>query len=242
MCDVAASELVYSYGVAPLVSDLFDSIEVLRLRLERPVFKRFHVRVKGENKESIDRVYPDDPFSYVNSTGGTSGWTSWKVSNDVAAYVWFDLEKASNFTLGNPLEIGWELVPFSFVVDWMIPIGDYLISLDALKAVDHMTVSNTEKQVQEHCLYPWGRTAFNDSGGERAIRGQNARPARYKKRTHARTISNTIPLPSLPKFELSGSWRRLLNAVSLLVAVRGCKGVKPRYSAKDFPGVSLSSK
>jgi hypothetical protein len=35
----------------------------------------------------------------------------------------------SGFT--NPVSLAWELLPFSFVVDWFLPIGPYLESLDS---------------------------------------------------------------------------------------------------------------
>lgn len=38
---------------------------------------------------------------------------------------------ASQLGLTNPLEVGWELVPFSFVVDWFYPVGNYFQQLDA---------------------------------------------------------------------------------------------------------------
>lgn len=41
------------------------------------------------------------------------------------------------FGLLNPLEVIWELVPFSFVADWFLPIGDYLSALDASSRFTH---------------------------------------------------------------------------------------------------------
>lgn len=38
---------------------------------------------------------------------------------------------ASNLGLTNPLELGWELLPFSFVADWFFPVGKYFSQLDA---------------------------------------------------------------------------------------------------------------
>jgi hypothetical protein len=37
--------------------------------------------------------------------------------------------------LTNPLAIAWELVPFSFVLDWLVPVGTWLQSLDATLGV-----------------------------------------------------------------------------------------------------------
>lgn len=227
MCSVAASELVYTYGVEPLVSDLYDSVERLRYRLEYPVFRRFHTRAK-------DTVYVKYEDEDGWTTGGFNGWSWHKMSQDITAYVWFDLEKASNFIFGNPLEIGWELVPYSFVVDWMIPIGDALIALDALKAVDTMRVSVTTKEEKKFRLYHFGMTSPNHSLGEIRARGPGARPSVFHLKSHEREVDSTLPLPSIPKFSLSGSIRRLLNASALLVNARGCKGRTPRYRTSDF--------
>jgi hypothetical protein len=38
----------------------------------------------------------------------------------------------------NPAEVIWELVPFSFVADWFLPIGDYLSALDAPMRFSHV--------------------------------------------------------------------------------------------------------
>lgn len=38
---------------------------------------------------------------------------------------------ASQLDLVNPLSLGWELVPFSFVLDWFIPVGNMLEALTA---------------------------------------------------------------------------------------------------------------
>lgn len=233
MCSVAASELVYSYGIAPLLSDVYDSVEALRLRLEHPVYRRYHARSSGTNFTRWEGNPLDREGNY-NFAGGYTGWAKCKQSVDIVAYVWFDLEKASLFTLGNPLEIAWELVPFSFVVDWMIPIGDALIALDALKAVDTMRVSISTKQTKEFRLYGFGKDYYGN-----AVRGPGARPMTYKLKYHTRSTNSTLPLPTIPKFSLSGSARRLLNAVSLLTAVRGCKGRNPRFSKRDFPGIRL---
>lgn len=39
-----------------------------------------------------------------------------------------NLHRATTLGLTNPAAIAWELVPFSFVVDWFIPIGNFLNS------------------------------------------------------------------------------------------------------------------
>jgi hypothetical protein len=36
----------------------------------------------------------------------------------------------SQLGMANPLSLAWELLPYSFVVDWFLPIGQFLSSLD----------------------------------------------------------------------------------------------------------------
>lgn len=38
---------------------------------------------------------------------------------------------ATRLGLTDPLTIGWELVPYSFVVDWAMPVGNFLLALSA---------------------------------------------------------------------------------------------------------------
>jgi len=37
-----------------------------------------------------------------------------------------ELASLKQFGLANPLSIAWELVPWSFVVDWVLPVGEFL--------------------------------------------------------------------------------------------------------------------
>jgi hypothetical protein len=41
------------------------------------------------------------------------------------------LKTASELGLTNPVEVLWELVPFSFVIDWALPIGSFISQFDA---------------------------------------------------------------------------------------------------------------
>ena len=41
------------------------------------------------------------------------------------------IQTASALGLTNPASLAWELLPFSFVADWFIPVGDFLSQLDA---------------------------------------------------------------------------------------------------------------
>lgn len=226
LCSITSAHLIHDYGIAPLMSDMFDSIETLRLRLEQPIYKRYHFRqpltvVKDHRTSTIPYGGPGSQSVFDTYFTG---------SQEVIAHVELDRDKASRFTLGNPAELLWEVTPLSFVVDWFIPIGDWLIALDAMKAVNSVNVSITRKRKckTDSTIHVYDAAIY---GG--TYRPQVIKPL-YEHRIHERVVSNSVPLPPLPRPKLSGSVNRLLNAVSLLVSMRGCKGVMPRFSRKDF--------
>jgi hypothetical protein len=221
VCSLTSAHLIHDYGIAPLLSDVYDTVETLRLRLEQPIYKRYHVFGKTDRWKYSDEKSMGDK-GYVERYASSIGTQS------VVAYVELDREQASRFTLGNPAEIAWEVTPFSFAIDWFIPIGDWLISLDAMKAVKNIDVSITQKMKKDLYAICHGE----DNLGNYVA--ASAQPAYYKMRTHERHIADHIPFPPLPKPSLTGSIDRLFNAMSLLTTVRGCRGTMPAFRRRDF--------
>lgn len=200
-CTVAAAELVYSYGVAPLASDLFDSWEELRLRLGLPIYRQIRMRKTESHPYTIEQPGFDGVHKGVDRR---SVYISARVSMD---------PNVSPFTLGNPAEIAWELVPYSFVIDWAIPIGDYLGALDALRGVTAINGTKTRRRRVK------GRYYTNHSTDWSVID-----PGSYLHRHHDRSVLNSIPLPSAPTWEPSKSWRAVMNGLALLTSVnKRCK-------------------
>lgn len=92
---------------------------------------------------------------YTPYTGGGGTHTSttvwnWKVTPCVSADVsgWFIRNDSSTWKmyssalgLSSPLQNIWEIIPFSFVIDWFVPIGDAFLRLED-KLGFHSTISN----------------------------------------------------------------------------------------------------
>lgn len=195
-CDIAAAQLGYSYGVAPLASDLFDSALALTSRLDKPIYRR---------------VVSRDVISGKVDAYDKKG--SWQVSDRAICYVQLDPNRVS-FSLGNPLENAWEGIPFSFVVDWGIGVGDWLSSLDALKDVKSVIGTVTKKQRYFH-RYDKPLGAEDEWITSKPF-------VRY--RSHERAVVNSVPLPGPPRWDPSRSWRTIQNALSLLTVVnQRCK-------------------
>lgn len=189
-CTAAAAELIASYGIMPLAGDLFNSVQALNDRIVEPVYWRFVV-----NDRNTVRFNKN---GYVGK---------WEVSERAVCYVQFVPDGPSAFTLGNPLELGWEAVPFSFVVDWAIPIGDYLSALDALKDVKAIKGTLTMKSWYDHVR------STPPPNGQWIVRPSLS----YFE--HRRDLITSIPLPRAPTWNPSASWRRIANGIALLTAL-----------------------
>jgi hypothetical protein len=78
---------------------------------------------------------------------GSAGRCQAQGSRGVRTKVYYVIDNAAlresaKLGLINPLLVGWELVPYSFVIDWFLPIGNMLEALDA--TVGTQFVSGTQ--------------------------------------------------------------------------------------------------
>lgn len=124
---LANNWLALQYGWKPLLQDLHGSMEA---------FGKFML-----NNSSIVAVKASasvKSFTVVNEKSGSDivGWTSTDQTSFTKFGVRFSIDShlkaflaQTGFT--NPLNLAWEILPFSFVADWFLPIGPYLESLSA---------------------------------------------------------------------------------------------------------------
>jgi len=117
--------LQYWFGWKPLVADIYAGLETL----VTPIKSYSHVKARSRQ-----------PLLNVHVDGAERISTSGFVYAQQGARVAFDYDGAA-FTLeqmglNNPAALAWELVPFSFVVDWFINVGDVLSSLTDFAGID----------------------------------------------------------------------------------------------------------
>lgn len=110
-----------------------------------------------------------------------------------------------DFTPGNPGEWLWEMIPLSFVLDWFIPVGNYLSALDAYSGIKGT----------------WGTMTFRV---EVAAIGLDVPEVGYRLeepgylayKSYQRTAIYGPPALTPPKWRPNPSWRKLVTAMSLL--------------------------
>lgn len=124
--------LMYRYGIMPFLYDMQGALEVLDTKGNRDTDP-----VKVSKSYQVSGKVTSQPITMVSTT--FKEVTEYHNKRRLTAYVQYSndlLGKASQLGLLNPAALAWELVPFSFVVDWFIDVGGYLSALDAMSGVE----------------------------------------------------------------------------------------------------------
>jgi hypothetical protein len=120
--------LQYRYGIRPLVYDIMGAIEAYEASL-KPARERFTASDSLTEEEEYNQ-------ELVHHASWTSNLRKWRLSNlSVRAGVVVE-SSASQQSLAtrlgskSVLQTGWELVPFSFIVDWFVTTADLFAAYD----------------------------------------------------------------------------------------------------------------
>ncbi len=123
--------LEYQYGWKPLLSDVYTACKEINEKDKKEESRTYyHVKARVSDSKKVQS-------SESRFAGTRSIYTD---SHQFDAFVRFDFRPNSDMGLFqeldewgvlNPAEIAWELVPFSFVVDWAVPVGDFLSAITA---------------------------------------------------------------------------------------------------------------
>jgi hypothetical protein len=197
--DISENWLELQYGWLPLVSDVYDGAKSLAQLFDVPLKKRIRAR------------YKRDVSDYNTFAAGYTPGSNYAVlKGQYIAYI-SEVNSVSLFGLTNPADLIWERLPWSFVVDWFIPIQDYLQARGLAQSVSGrfvktVTTLQRVKGMDYHAPptgYPWysGSSYYG----------------KIIKVTRTVSTSLSVPTPELKPLGVVPSWKRCLNAVSLLV-------------------------
>jgi len=203
--------LEFQYGWKPLLSEIYGAAELLAktYELERPtVVKATKIREFSELK------YPGAYFyqglhvaeCLVDSKGSSRCTYVIEFIEDDA-----HIARMSSTGIANPLLLAWELLPYSFVIDWFLPVGNYLGNLDATTGLSFLRGSKTIVLHSTHTSR-W-RTLVVGSAPEIRTYGQGDSHEIYSKN---RTVLQSFPSPPPPTFEPSLGVTRALSGMALL--------------------------
>lgn len=118
---LANNWLEYSFGWRPLIQDLYNAADHLQNPLNT-------VRPKGRSKDSyMNKRQVNQPTSSIYSLDLVQGIMYAQMGCEIEINN-PNLYLLNKLGLANPASVIWELIPFSFVVDWFTTVGEFLSS------------------------------------------------------------------------------------------------------------------
>lgn len=214
--DVANGLLLYEYGWKPLLSDLFGILNEM-LNTSFNGLKRFSAR---HEVPIVD--WPEAPatrYVYQNS---------WKMKakgkgvQGCRFVIYFETTggfDAARWSSLNPLNLGWELIPYSFVIDWFYNVGGFLraaetaILYDARFKSGYVSELYAYKGTEE--LEPGQRIPYWSNSPLKFEQCDGARSS-IKAIQFVRTKLTSYPLPRAPSFRCDLGDEQLFSLAALL--------------------------
>lgn len=196
--------LEFTYGWSPLIGDIAKAFKELSAEREAtlPIIKVVYSTKAGDDFDPLGPlIHPEEKW---NGTAVYKTSCYFQVSSP-------KIREAAKWNLGNnPLLTAWELVPYSFVADWFVPIGDFLTQFSSSQGLTYISGTSV--------LYAKGSAT-----GSVPFTGQSSSDFKYT--IHVpyrrsmfitdRIVHGTRPI-GLPVFTFGLSARRALNALALV--------------------------
>ncbi len=189
--------LEYQYGWKPLFGALHD----YQQKVHELVQKDYIVEASASSGSSVSHDNGRG-FKY-DQKFKSRYYLKAKISNPA-------LRSVNSWGLLNPLAIGWELVPFSFVVDWFMPVGNTLSALTAGCGLQFVDGGHTVKTIKT--LTVTGKEKSQPNFTE----VRNAGMAQSERFEFERIPLYGIPLPEFYADLTPFSTPRVANAAALL--------------------------
>lgn len=205
--------LELQYGWNPLMSDIQGSCTALSRR-ERDS-SSYNAHVVGKTSTTQQRVVDWD-YGWLQN--GLFGQKITVIDTfDCTVRLWYRLNNPvlaafSSLGLTNPLEIVWERVPYSFVIDWFLPVGNWLSTLDADFGWSFLAGCQTEFTRTKALGSPYVGSFVSIFGAENLTS-----PFKFDGFEMNRGGASVPPGVGLPHFKNPFSSTHIANAMSLLV-------------------------
>jgi hypothetical protein len=233
--------LEYKYGWMPLLMDVKGSAESFAEHQlgGRPVT----FKVKAKRRFPFRWVYRQYYQGFGSATAD-SAYFERSLTGHYEAHIKMWLEvvdpsvtAAQQLGLTNPASLAWEVIPFSFVFDWFISVGDWLKALTAMNGLQ--CVKAMRSNVND-LMYRYVQPATSFSGGGWTYTMANTE--RSCARRHYARSAFLPQIPNFPEFKSDVfSFNKVVTSLALLKSgSRGLFTNPPPGKARVVGGVGRS--
>lgn len=206
--NASALWLELQYGWRPLLGDAEACAQSIAHAVNVPFRQTYRTKVR---RETFYKIGPIDVGSgNIQTAIGAKVRTRYLV-----AEISEKPSVLAQLGLLNPEVVAWELLPFSFVADWFIPIGSWM---EARAAASHLTgtfvTSEKATGLVDKCT----------------LNGKEYTDVYYRGMTFSRSAPSTslkTDFPSFKPLSEAASWMHCANAIALVTQF--ATGDKPRF-------------
>lgn len=196
---VASKWLEFQYGWIPTMYEVHGLSELIYQRIMSEY-------ITGKVRTFNRYTYTDTETSYsLLRKGQVDVWAKnhyrYKVDST-------GLRTLSQSGITNPASVVWELIPYSFVIDWFVDVGDYLSSLDALTGVRDLKVIRSQRLVDTSEMEWYHPT----SGGTFVNKAKGL----YKYSRTDRSAPSSVLNYGFPRYEPALNVKRMVNGLALI--------------------------
>lgn len=203
----AGGWLELQYGWMPLLNDVYGSAEFLANK-QYPAIRGRVVAVEQVDLP-LDTNSDQEQFIVTNhaTTKYVVRYVVYASTSSVA------LQTTAQAGITNPALLAWELLPYSFVADWFLPIGNWISSWDATLGLDFEKGSKTIFEQRSAEVSIVGTKKPDVSGYTYDGTWSHSRSTRT---LVTRTVLSSFPMPGLPSFKNPVSLTHAANAIALV--------------------------
>lgn len=193
--DVGRVWLELQYGWKPLLSDVAEAASAFSALSDPPRVSRITV------SQTHKRTY-NGSLSPSNYTANGPLRATERITCELSE----SLSAPRSLGLLDPLSVAWELMPYSFVVDWFIPIGSYLENLNTIPSLTGRFMTS------RFLSY---KNTLSNTGSVGYYVGATGRSSHIR---FSRTISSSLPVqrPSFKPLDKALSPSHIWNGLALL--------------------------
>lgn len=218
--DISRLLLEIQYGWRPLVNDVRGAAEMLaqELSVPRKSVQTVVCRRNGPTERLVSGDfwgYYQDEYGNLQSVFGPGSCVFPSAKQHVRKIKAIFTENnvpslPARLGLANPEIVAWELLPFSFLADWFIPIGPALEARAVASALTGTFVTTDFRRYHEGSAHSFTGTLAMSLG---------SCPGDFVRYTIDRTVTDHLysMLPEVKPFAKAASFEHCLNAVALAV-------------------------
>lgn len=220
--------LEYRYGWTPLVLDIVDTLKAVfaaDLRNELPLTKDIGI-ARSQEKDSrtvtTSATYVAGGLTYTGNREAVYEWSvrtyihyRWKAPDGI-------LRRMNDFGLFDVPRAVWELTPFSFLADRIIPIGEWLGALTPKIGVEILGMGHTVTDKVTARQWIASVPAVNPPGAPPANRWAPACPVGSQDSMERTVVTRKTFLgtPYLPPIDVKIGIKQMVDVAALFKSIR----------------------